>query len=100
FQAEDGIRDRYVTGVQTCALPISLPKARGHQSLTERHPFASPASARPSAAIASLSSWARITASVARARSKGSCPAWQNRWPKPRSEERRVGEERRDLCRN
>src|SRR6266540_4645817 len=25
FQAEDGIRDRDVTGVQTCALPISLP---------------------------------------------------------------------------
>src|SRR5207249_12190841 len=25
FQAEDGIRDRNVTGVQTCALPISLP---------------------------------------------------------------------------
>src|SRR5699024_11509260 len=24
FQAEDGIRDRNVTGVQTCALPISL----------------------------------------------------------------------------
>src|SRR5690625_5997778 len=23
FQAEDGIRDGYVTGVQTCALPIS-----------------------------------------------------------------------------
>mgnify|MGYP006982553583 CR=1 FL=1 len=23
FQAEDGIRDRLVTGVQTCALPIS-----------------------------------------------------------------------------
>src|SRR5215469_6402078 len=23
FQAEDGIRDLYVTGVQTCALPIS-----------------------------------------------------------------------------
>src|SRR5437764_2684180 len=27
FQAEDGIRDTSVTGVQTCALPISL----GHQ---------------------------------------------------------------------
>src|SRR5437667_8755836 len=27
FQAEDGIRDRDVTGVQTCALPISLVKA-------------------------------------------------------------------------
>src|SRR6266403_4204926 len=28
FQAEDGIRDLYVTGVQTCALPISRP---GHR---------------------------------------------------------------------
>src|SRR2546430_14599822 len=27
FQAEDGIRDLTVTGVQTCALPISLPIA-------------------------------------------------------------------------
>src|SRR6266496_4657019 len=31
FQAEDGIRDLYVTGVQTCALPISrrAPDAEG-----------------------------------------------------------------------
>src|SRR5207253_6569359 len=30
FQAEDGIRDGHVTGVQTCALPISArPGARG-----------------------------------------------------------------------
>src|SRR5690349_22021528 len=28
FQAEDGIRDLYVTGVQTCALPISDGKGR------------------------------------------------------------------------
>src|SRR5699024_11984422 len=27
FQAEDGIRDRNVTGVQTCALPISRSRA-------------------------------------------------------------------------
>src|SRR5690625_7094178 len=27
FQAEDGIRDGHVTGVQTCALPISTAKA-------------------------------------------------------------------------
>src|SRR5215211_4359424 len=27
FQAEDGIRDHCVTGVQTCALPISAPGA-------------------------------------------------------------------------
>src|SRR5437773_6239109 len=32
FQAEDGIRDRDVTGVQTCALPISTAGAsRNHQ---------------------------------------------------------------------
>src|SRR5437762_11117791 len=29
FQAEDGIRDTSVTGVQTCALPISLDLAGG-----------------------------------------------------------------------
>src|SRR5437016_8171857 len=28
FQAEDGIRDWSVTGVQTCALPISIGRAR------------------------------------------------------------------------
>src|SRR5690606_39939792 len=28
FQAEDGIRDFHVTGVQTCALPISKEKPR------------------------------------------------------------------------
>src|SRR5712692_3584039 len=33
FQAEDGIRDGTVTGVQTCALPISLLVApEGHSS--------------------------------------------------------------------
>src|SRR5690606_40313595 len=38
FQAEDGIRDFHVTGVQTCALPISdLPRAR--QWLRERLRF-------------------------------------------------------------
>src|SRR5437588_4038471 len=30
FQAEDGIRDHCVTGVQTCALPISLRRIRAH----------------------------------------------------------------------
>src|SRR6266496_5491893 len=40
FQAEDGIRDLYVTGVQTCALPISrraaeLPLGRCRRA---RHP--------------------------------------------------------------
>src|SRR5690349_25176101 len=35
FQAEDGIRDLYVTGVQTCALPISRVCSRKRPS-TER----------------------------------------------------------------
>src|SRR5205823_7228334 len=38
FQAEDGIRDKLVTGVQTCALPISSDKEKtllrkAHQTL-------------------------------------------------------------------
>src|SRR5207249_9745090 len=31
FQAEDGIRDRNVTGVQTCALPISAGDRRARR---------------------------------------------------------------------
>src|SRR5690349_23622917 len=32
FQAEDGIRDLYVTGVQTCALPISCSSPWGRKT--------------------------------------------------------------------
>src|SRR2546430_12424015 len=42
FQAEDGIRDLTVTGVQTCALPISVPHrrspARHIREIVERLP--------------------------------------------------------------
>jgi len=41
FQAEDGIRDRDVTGVQTCALPILSDFISAHDSVTlttEQHP--------------------------------------------------------------
>src|SRR5699024_11887432 len=41
FQAEDGIRDRNVTGVQTCALPISL-RAAPRRSWSQSRPRASP----------------------------------------------------------
>src|SRR2546430_4325065 len=34
FQAEDGIRDLTVTGVQTCALPISAQVAAGFSNCT------------------------------------------------------------------
>src|SRR6202000_2989060 len=36
FQAEDGIRDGRVTGVQTCALPISLSAARRASFISDR----------------------------------------------------------------
>src|SRR6266446_1029765 len=36
FQAEDGIRDYKVTGVQTCALPISRSKRCGTSRATRR----------------------------------------------------------------
>src|SRR5437762_14249644 len=56
FQAEVGIRDTSVTGVQTCALPISsvavAPGAIRRRDATDGHhsnaaPAPSPASARP-----------------------------------------------------
>src|SRR5690606_40172019 len=49
FQAEDGIRDFHVTGVQTCALPIlpeedfnSYATHRGDHLTAQRATFASP----------------------------------------------------------
>src|SRR5690606_40610163 len=38
FQAEDGIRDFHVTGVQTCALPISLVANGGKSKKPEPTP--------------------------------------------------------------
>src|SRR5438105_10624380 len=36
FQAEDGIRDPLVTGVQTCALPISFQQVQKYEKGTNR----------------------------------------------------------------
>src|SRR5438309_4968297 len=36
FQAEEGIRDGTVTGVQTCALPISYARSMSSQAKAER----------------------------------------------------------------
>src|SRR5207245_7665576 len=41
FQAEDGIRDATVTGVQTCALPILLPGCVLSQTGVATHPGSS-----------------------------------------------------------
>src|SRR5688572_31564094 len=78
FQAEDGIRDLTVTGIQTCALPI-CPRADDHRRRT-----ADPARGRAGMARAGTP-----RAGVARrlpAGLRGGVPA-------DRSEERRVGKE-------
>src|SRR2546426_2896028 len=82
FQAEDGIRDYKVTGVQTCALPICPKKkpffTRSTASATDRGPETSSASGR----------WACKTGLTCNCIPNGlTTPRWQ------RSEERRVGKE-------
>src|SRR5882762_9569985 len=53
FQAEDGIRDSSVTGVQTCALPISLEgfgrTSKSHEYLTKPSRGADPGPDEPCA---------------------------------------------------
>src|SRR5207248_6129762 len=46
FQAEDGIRDRTVTGVQTCALPISSLRSRKLTEVVSRSSRRSTASSK------------------------------------------------------
>src|SRR5690625_7257659 len=74
FQAEDGIRDGHVTGVQTCTLPISR-KYR----LTRLRP-----GRNDSALSANVSSWGARSSMVVRS---------SDRLLETRSEERRVGKE-------
>src|SRR5688572_32532572 len=71
FQAEDGIRDLTVTGVQTCALPISM---RTHWTRTAKSP-------------------ARSCSTTPRTWRRRNRPAHRTASPSPptRSEERRVG---------
>src|SRR5205823_12223996 len=55
FQAEDGIRDKLVTGVQTCALPICLAlSAVALAALLGRVLFGSPNPDAPGASDSSL----------------------------------------------
>src|SRR5438874_13374086 len=85
FQAEDGIRDLYVTGVQTCALPISAsPFGRQLTGVNLE---------RLLALGRSLVEERPLTSAELR-------PLLRKRWPKRdeeslRSEERRVGKEGR-----
>src|SRR5205823_9783103 len=71
FQAEDGIRDKLVTGVQTCALPIFAPSDEVFRSVVEQIARASGSTIFGIAAMNSIKSGIRTS----------------------RSEERRVGKE-------
>src|SRR5690348_17363397 len=85
FQAEDGIRDGRVTGVQTCALPISVTI---EMSMTTTRMLAQQ--------IASTSSRRRRLGSGTLMSSTLEFRAWsksRKRSRGPRSEERRVGKE-------
>src|SRR5699024_12108676 len=57
FQAEDGIRDRNVTGVQTCALPICNPKMK--EAVLKKQPnywtMAFPSSIRKKSSLKAIS---------------------------------------------
>src|SRR5205823_10528865 len=82
FQAEDGIRDKLVTGVQTCALPISLREVLNDASSRQRQ----------------LDAFAKIEAIMSTGNQSPSVRAADivlamMRKSRRRSEERRVGKE-------
>src|SRR5690348_17937854 len=89
FQAEDGIRDGRVTGVQTCALPIF---AGAFPFMALRAPQdAAPRSGR---ARANGPPWQSASGPAA---AMLACPS-NDPAIRARSEERRVGKERRCRC--
>src|SRR5207249_9766727 len=93
FQAEDGIRDRNVTGVQTCALPISsqaLPE--GNAGTTAMSFVVTSPAAVPGGFTVAYSS-ANITASGSDYTVVGSALTFVGNAGETRSEERRVGKE-------
>src|SRR5699024_12031383 len=90
FQAEDGIRARNVTGVQTCALPISTsPDAASDDALVDEA-VAAASSARTTLLFLGLPEHAE---SEGFDRTTLDLPADQLNLLRRRSEERRVGKE-------
>src|SRR5256885_12659644 len=83
FQAEDGIRDYKVTGVQTCALPICAVSRKAARWTSSAN---STSSARSDPSSASRSAMAAGSCTASR---RASISGLSSR----RSEERRVGKE-------
>src|SRR5699024_11984386 len=93
--AEDGIRDRNVTGVQTCALPIFFPEGGTHHGYAlSSHIILNP---RQPARVTQRRPAARGARNLSRAHGaparcqRAHDPAVGRQ--RPRSEERRVGKE-------
>src|SRR5207253_8620626 len=97
FQAEDGIRDGHVTGVQTCALPISAQKAVTESAVSFRRRW------RVAVSFVWVSKLPRETWPTRRGLEPGgpeSMSSARRRRPvaSERSEERRVGKEGRSVA--
>src|SRR5690606_40133784 len=94
FQAEDGIRDFHVTGVQTCALPIWRDGRwcdRLH-ALRYRKPSGADRPETPR-----FEAWSAVTIGRYDRALRTGPEGWHGEWEEPdsRSEERRVGNETR-----
>src|SRR5207247_3234910 len=90
FQAEDGIRDPLVTGVQTCALPIS-PRG-GRPGIRSRRGQSLAAPPRGGGSRRPCESGSACRSSTSSGRACGRCRGCAS---SSRSEERRVGKEGR-----
>src|SRR5437773_4867397 len=83
FQAEDGIRDRDVTGVQTCALPISSahrPSGRPDCTGASRRPEGRCALARGARALARVGGGSGFRAGGGRSEERRVGKEWRWRW--------------------
>src|SRR5206468_5649309 len=96
FQAEDGIRDLIVTGVQTCALPILRSESLLAIRSAQRSPRCQGSCSVPATTSGSLMSAATAGPSSNVARCIRTAPGATRSAPRARSEERRVGKEWRD----
>src|SRR3989442_3114247 len=82
FQAEDGIRDADVTGVQTCALPISERNVGDAPLLCPFHPFVgtSRATGTTREHLRHYAQWLRALAKLQRSEERRVGKEWRSRW--------------------
>src|SRR5205823_7974702 len=93
FQAEDGIRDKLVTGVQTCALPISALRFEYRPVRAWFQPTYSPCTASEADRARNLSRIALKCRPVSKFLEVTEAEARFSFRERGRSEERRVGKE-------